>query len=366
MDCSNEPTMHRIDIVPAIRYATIPMKRLFHIDLARTVAILLVTTYHLSRVYPVDAKIGAFDLYGLFRHGYLGVDIFFVVSGYVMAMTWERQTGNFATRARSFLRSRLLRLMPAYIVAIMFWVAVITATGFAQKPVGPFHIVSHLIFTHTFFPSSFFSVSGVMWSLAVEVHFYLLFPLLALLSWRQRCWLVSFCILAAGAATLFVPQSHPFLYPLRWNVITFFPLFMLGVFIHETRDWKLQDNGWIFWPIIAGAVVFMMMVEPFDTNVVLRLALGGAIGLALVAASPFRSAEGLAANAIKAIAAASYSIYLYNYVLFFIGSALSGLVGMVCGVVFVFAFGGAMWWVFDRNFEKARHRRKAGLSREAV
>lgn len=342
------------------------MNRLFHIDLARTVAILLVTTYHISRIYPVDAKVGPFDIYGLFRHGYLGVDIFFVISGYVMAMTWRRQTGDLVTKTGSFLRSRLLRLMPAYIVAILFWVAVIMSTGYAQKPVGPFHVFSHLTFTHTLFPSSFFSVSGVMWSLAIEVHFYLLFPLLMTLSWRQRYGITGFCLLAALAVTLMVPETHPLLYPLRWNVVTFLPLFMLGVFIYERRDGNHRYTAWLFWPVIVGSIAVMTLVKPFDTNVFSRLLLGGAIGFALVGTSPFRSGFGRSAKAINLIAAASYSIYLYNYVLLFLETKLAGVAAMVVGTTFVFAFGAGMWWVFDRSFENARHRYKSRSSRQAA
>ncbi|MFK3847949.1 acyltransferase family protein [Agrobacterium pusense] len=342
------------------------MNRLFHIDLARVVAVVLVTAYHLSRVFPVDASLGPVDLYGVFRHGYLGVDVFFVISGYVMAMTWERQTGDFATKTRSFLRSRLLRLMPAYIVAIVFWVAVITSTGYAQKPVGAFHLISHLTFTHTLFPSAFFSVSGVMWSLAVEVHFYLLFPLLTVLSWRDRYWFIGLCALVALTVTVFVPETHPLMYPLRWNVVTFLPLFMLGVFIYERKNGNSPDLTWLFWPLIVGSVAAMLVLKPFDTNVFSRLILGGAIGFALVAVSPFRNGEGTIAKVISLIAAASYSIYLYNYVMFFLAGRISGVPAMAVGTAFVFAFGVGAWWLFDRNFEKARHKYRARLSRRAA
>lgn len=339
------------------------MKRLFHIDLARVIAIFLVTAYHLSRAFPVDAQVGFFDLYGVFRHGYIGVDVFFVISGYVMALTWERHAGNFANRTRSFLRSRLLRLMPAYAIAIVFWVAVIATTGYAQKPIGPFHIISHLTFTHTLFPSSFFSVSGVMWSLAVEVHFYLLFPLLASLTWRQRFGLLGFCALVALLVTVVVPESHWLMYPMRWNIVTFLPLFMLGVFIYERHEKKDIDLGWLFWPLIGGSVAIMLLIKPFDTNVFARLLFGGTLGFALVATSPFRSGECGLGKAISLIAAASYSIYLYNYVMLFLADSVFGVAAMLVGMVFIFAFGVGMWWLFDRNFEKARHRYRARLLR---
>jgi len=46
------------------------------------------------------------------------------------------------------------------------------------------HLLSHLTFTHTFSNVTFFSLNGVLWSLGVEVHYYLLFPLFCLLLWR--------------------------------------------------------------------------------------------------------------------------------------------------------------------------------------
>lgn len=64
------------------------MARLFGMDLGRTVAITLVTAFHIWRFIGQPAvPVGSFDLYGAAARGYIGVDVFFVVSGYAMMLT---------------------------------------------------------------------------------------------------------------------------------------------------------------------------------------------------------------------------------------------------------------------------------------
>ena len=59
----------------------------------------------------------------------------------------------------------------------------------------------HMFFLHTLDPDTFFSVSGVFWSLAVEIHFYVLFPLLVVAGRRFRLACTALALVYACAAT---------------------------------------------------------------------------------------------------------------------------------------------------------------------
>src|SRR5689334_19603042 len=135
-------------------------ERIFQVDLARATAIALVTGYHLWRFFGMPAAhIGPFDLMGVAAMGFTGVDLFFVVSGYAASLTWSR-LGSRRTAA-AFWRARALRIYPPYVVAIAVWCAVISF-GYVVKPSGWLDILTHLTFTHTLSPGTFFSVSGVL------------------------------------------------------------------------------------------------------------------------------------------------------------------------------------------------------------
>lgn len=89
-------------------------KRLYQIDLFRFIAALMVVLFHYTfRGFIVNSSIVAFPFLGfIFKYGYLGVDLFFMISGFVIYMSIENSS------LLNFLKSRIVRLYPA------FWICV--------------------------------------------------------------------------------------------------------------------------------------------------------------------------------------------------------------------------------------------------
>lgn len=145
--------------------------RNFGLDLLRCLAISLVLTSHVLIFFPLEldenwAKIGLFT-------GYLGVELFFVLSGFLIGQILIRllENGLSLRNIRVFWIRRWFRTLPNYYLFLVLYL-VAAHSGFGNSA-GSF---GHLVFLQNLAwpPSQFFQVS---WSLAIEEWFYLLIPL---------------------------------------------------------------------------------------------------------------------------------------------------------------------------------------------
>jgi peptidoglycan/LPS O-acetylase OafA/YrhL len=120
--------------------------------------------------------------------GMYGVSLFLVISGYCIHLSYMRNPAAFEWKG--FYWRRLLRLYPAYIVSM----AVCLSLQPFRHHVNDWsiwQIPTHLLFIHNLFDFNlFYGINGVYWSLALEVQFYVLYPLLIL--GRQR-WGINNC-----------------------------------------------------------------------------------------------------------------------------------------------------------------------------
>ena len=162
-------------------------------------------------------------------HGGAAVDIFFVLSGLVIAQSLQRAGG----QAVPFLVARFARIFPVFLA--VFAVAIVVAPwscGFEQMPwIGPDdaarticvkswpaawlpEIAAHLTMTHGLFPNAvwpgvWLSFLGAAWSLSTEWQFYLLALLVAGRS-RRLCWLLLGLAVIGTAWRLTVPMPWQF------------------------------------------------------------------------------------------------------------------------------------------------------------
>lgn len=145
------------------------------VDLLRALAIVAVMLYHASSngiVVPVLAE-----------HGWMGVDLFFVLSGYLIGWQVMRTYQAGATpRWGDFMLGRALRILPAYLAVLAFYMVLPAGREGGQlQPVWKF-----VTFTLNIFPEWQQGTSfSHAWSLCVEEHFYLLLPLATMLLARR-------------------------------------------------------------------------------------------------------------------------------------------------------------------------------------
>src|SRR5947207_3694423 len=102
----------------------------------------------------------------IFKYGYLGVDVFFILSGFVILLTaYEKDAFDFTI-------ARIVRLYPAYWLCLILTTIAIILAGTQQQAVTPRQFLANLTMAHGFFGVR--DVSGVSWALAVEVKYDLL------------------------------------------------------------------------------------------------------------------------------------------------------------------------------------------------
>lgn len=135
------------------------------IELLRGVAALLVVSTHYRGFFPGAPA--------LFEFAFVGVDLFFVLSGWVFAPYLFGKP----LAALAFFVRRLFRLYPLYLVALALYAGLHLANG---RPLE--HLLAHLLFLHTMQSQEVaFHFNPAFWSLPPEVEFYLALPVLAVL-----------------------------------------------------------------------------------------------------------------------------------------------------------------------------------------
>jgi peptidoglycan/LPS O-acetylase OafA/YrhL len=168
--------------------------RLEVLDGLRFVAAMSVLAYHYTAIAHVWHR-SAVEVFPSqpFAHGWLGVHLFFLISGFVICMSgWGRGVG-------SFLLSRAVRLYPAYWLSVLVVAAGLTVfPGLPWRPAGRDVLVNLTMFEDAVGVPE---IADVYWSLWAELRFYLLFSLLVWwgLTYRR---VVAFCALWLGATAV--------------------------------------------------------------------------------------------------------------------------------------------------------------------
>jgi peptidoglycan/LPS O-acetylase OafA/YrhL len=154
----------------------------------------------LRAVPPLDA---------LARNGYLGVDLFFLLSGFLLALPWyaHGRRGAPAPSARSFYLRRIRRIVPAYYLQLLLLFTLVMPLLHGRKYwrsdvwVDLWNGVAHGLFLHNTTPltSGSLGANGALWTLAIEAQFYLLLPLAMPLFVRMP-WRTAAIAIAAALA----------------------------------------------------------------------------------------------------------------------------------------------------------------------
>lgn len=174
----------------------------------------------------------------MFSGGFVGVDIFFVISGYLITtlIIEEHQQGTFSIL--NFYERRARRILPALFLVVLvcvplawLWMRPSAFSDFSRSLIAVSIFLSNIEFG---FQSGYFGTAAEYkpllhtWSLAVEEQFYLFFPVFLLAVWKfRRDWLL-FALLALGLTSLIVAEVGS----AHWPRATFFLL--------PTRGWELM------------------------------------------------------------------------------------------------------------------------------
>lgn len=213
-----------------------PRDHYAELDALRGLAIFGVFMTHLSGYWfqatrlQLELPLLQLDFLELLRYGYLGVSLFFLLSGYLLTWTEEKRQRRGTYSPLSYARRRAFRLIPAYYFAIAVIILV--------RPNDP-SLVSvgwHLSFLHGFLPAYPGRLDPVFWSLTPEIAFYLALPLLVLWlrSLPARLVLLGALITLSLAARIYMgtgPGFAPLGESFEGNRLYFYPTTLLYLFI---------------------------------------------------------------------------------------------------------------------------------------
>jgi peptidoglycan/LPS O-acetylase OafA/YrhL len=193
--------------------------RTYGIDLLRGVACMSVLLFHyLSHGPRIGAMPGArfADVSSVAQYGYLGVHLFFMVSGYVIFMSAVGRT------PRQFLSSRVARLYPAFWAAVTLTMLLIVWADDPRYAISLRDFAWNLTLIPQYVRAKF--VDGAYWSLAVELQFYIMVwvVLRARLLARVELLLWGWLLLAL------IDVIRPMDPVQRWLIAQWAPLFTIG------------------------------------------------------------------------------------------------------------------------------------------
>ncbi len=242
------------------------MNRLVFMDGLRGIAILLVVFYHSFSRWPDLVPYGYhYTNFPLFKFGWFGVELFFLISGFVILMTLEKSR-NFA----DFIKRRWLRLFPAMLVATVIVFA--SAPFFRERPAGipAFRdIIPGLLFIDPEWIGKTFNgrqgvLEGAFWSLFVEVKFYIVFGSLYFLYGKKRAKLGLFLCFFIGAIASFMDKKSLFstVHNIDYYVNTLFSFYYFGWFALGAISYDMfkEKNGRKFFlAIVIGAIISFRM-----------------------------------------------------------------------------------------------------------
>src|SRR6266576_1876420 len=167
--------------------------RLQSIDALRGIAALGVVLYH--AVFQTPSAVPN----NLFRwpvkllqfgssFGYIGVFLFFVISGFCIHLQWAKSRASGQSPSiefGSFWRRRIRRLYPPYLIAFaLFFLMAALSVGINVTRFFVYDVVMHLLMLHNFDPKVCYSINGVFWTLAIEEQLYLAYFVLLFLRTR--------------------------------------------------------------------------------------------------------------------------------------------------------------------------------------
>jgi len=167
------------------------------LDGLRGLAASAVFAVHYHQIVDFDIQLGLFDSYRLFPNGKYGVALFFILSGMLLSLPYWRSIVAQSPWPvmKTYMVRRLARIVPAYYLALT---VLILINGLWRVPGGWIDIALHYSFLFNFTEFSIFSINPPFWSLAVEMQFYLILPLIFLVMRRFSPWQACAFLILGG------------------------------------------------------------------------------------------------------------------------------------------------------------------------
>lgn len=250
--------------------------------------------------------------------GYLAVDFFFLLSGFVIWLTWHdrlRAPGSVVP----FLRKRIARIWPLHLVVLAGAVAlalVLSATGRADPVDYPFAALPlHVLLVQNWGFTDRLTWNDPSWSISAELGAYLLFPLLArAVDWRRVATPGLLAIAAAVLLLLHLAMAAP-------TLGTDIPRFGLLRCLAEFTTGTIVGALWLLWrgdrraPLVAAAGAVLLLAWAAGAPETLVVPAAFACLLLVLALTSGEARNPLEGRALHYLGEISYATYLGHFML---------------------------------------------------
>ena len=228
--------------------------RLAELDCLRGIAAIFVVVFHFT--------LGQKALNGFFNLGCTGVELFFMISGFVIFLTIEKTTSY-----KKFLWSRFARLYPAYWVCVtLTTLAIIIWSAIVKTPVtfpGIKDYLANLTMFQYYFNIK--NIDGVYWTLIIELLFYLFILIIYLLKKTLKIEIIGFFItLICLAYGTVIKTMAPNIYNHLGEylpILSYFPLFISGIVFYKIKFYKINALR-----VLLLALCFITQILLFEST----------------------------------------------------------------------------------------------------
>lgn len=337
------------------------------------------------RAYAILLVMMCHSPLGLMTGGFLGVDLFFVLSGFLITvLLLQEYRRNGAIDLNRFYLRRLLRLAPALLL-------VATSVGLYELAITgqiPFHeILPALFYSGNWLRASEIGVLGLLehtWSLAMEAQFYVLWPPVLVLmlkrgwkeSWISRALLACIVAVFVLRNLMVVAGATPdrLFNGLDTRGDSLLAGCLLAVVLHNRRREKLQEWQCRIAPLAVGSAIFLGILTRaatwndlhfyIGTFSVVAAAAGSLIAWIVLSDSPIKQFL-FGAPWLVGIGRISYGLYLWHYPIFHVfDSQVSGQPNLArflakCALVFLVAV--ISYYTVERPLLSIRIRRSSAV-----
>lgn len=278
-----------------------------------------VVLFHYQLQWPWDAM----AVTGLLDRARLGVDAFFILSGFVLTHAYREAVARRRLDYRRFVVARFARIYPAHLAVLVFVVIMVTGASalgaeFDRNLYNPLGLLLTLLLVHAWMPDLVTAEwNGPSWSLSAEWFAYLAFPLYAWVGLKlaRRPWLII-----GLAALAFVALDRLYLAlfadtvvhaELNLGVLRILPEFLYGIGLYRLGERITLDRrvaigaAWM-----AAAALLALMHGKADDRLVVAAA--GPLILALALLSKAAAEGPMAGRTLLLGGEASYALYLVH------------------------------------------------------
>jgi peptidoglycan/LPS O-acetylase OafA/YrhL len=287
--------------------------RVATIDALRGAAAMLVVLYHLEEAVSRTAEGWLWlPFKSIAQLGFLGVDIFFVISGFVIALSVSRAAPTWSYLGRFILR-RSIRLDPPYWTAIVLELVLLAAAlrvapgNPVAWPSGP-QLVSHLFYAQELL--GYGSVVVIFWTLCYEIQFYVFYVLLTVLRPRLPIALRGSTVAGVGAALIFALSLWTRYWPPEWlpygvAINRWFQFYLGALTWRAVIDRRQVTALAAAWVAVAVCIV--------GSSASLTQLLAVVVSMVVLASARLSAlARMLEARPLLWLGSISYSLYLYH------------------------------------------------------